>query len=547
MTRLAVLLALGLAAEGGSATAAETRESRPYAYRHGIAELRSREGGAIRLRAREAFKELEATIAAGPYAASWESLEKHEVPEWYVDAKLGIFLDWGLYSVAGYDEKLWKKARYPDWYLHNMYGILREYHQRTWGADFERDDFIPLFTGEGFDAAAIVELAVEAGARFLVPFSKHHDGFCLWDSSYTHRDVVDMKPGFDVTEALARECRKRGLRHGFYFSVEEYEYPVVLEDGSLLLRLWEKQTLPGAAVREVSGEVLADLEPLYERRLSGKIAVPDFVSDYLLPQAKEFIDRYSPDILWFDGDWLRPSDYYRTRELGAYFYNRSSGQKEVVVNDRYGMETRHAHGDFFTSETDEITEPIGRVWEENRSMSGSYGYSHVETEADYLSATEIVHMLVRIVARGGNLNLIVNPDGSGRISEPQVERLREIGRWLKTNGEAIYGARAYEIHAENSQLGERIWYTRGKDGRYAYAILLDFPRDETVILHKANPRHGTDVHLLGYDKPLEWVDTGKKAYGMSVRLPEELRGDPSKRPCQHAWVIRFEWDRADEF
>jgi len=545
---LARLLVLGFVGWGLLAARAQAPGQRQaYVYRHSIADLRRLEGEALRKRARRDWKEIEATIARGPYAASWDSLAKHPVPEWYVDAKLGIFLDWGLYSVAGYDEKQWKKARYPDWYLHNMYGSLRPYHEKTWGVGFERDDFIPLFTGEGFDAAAIADLAVASGAKFLVPFSKHHDGFCLWDSSYTHRDVVDMEPGFDVAGTLAAECRRRGLRHGFYFSVEEYEYPVVLENGSLALRLWEKATLPGARVREANGEVLADLEPRYERRISGKVAVPDFVSDYLIPQAKEFIDRYSPDILWFDGDWVRPSEYYRTRDLAAYFYDRVGRSQDVVVNDRLGKETRHVRGDFFTSETDEITEPTGRVWEENRSMSGSYGYSRVETEADHLSATELVHMLVRIVARGGNLNLIVNPDGAGRVPPPQVERLREIGRWLDVNGEAIHATRAYEVHAENSQLGERVWYTRSKDGRYAYAILLDFPRDETAILQKANPRHGTEVRLLGYERPLEWVDTGKKAYGMSVRIPEELRADPAKRPCRHAWVVRFEWDRADEF
>jgi alpha-L-fucosidase len=266
-----------------------------------------------------------------------------------------------------------------------------------------------------------------------------------------------------------------------------------------------------------------------------------------VPQAKEFIDRYEPDILWFDGEWERPSDYFRTRDLAAYLYNRAEGRRTVVVNDRFGKESRRVHGDFYTSETDEITQPIERIWEENRSMSGSYGYRRADDERDHLSATELVHMLVRIVARGGNLNLIVNPDGVGRIPQAQVERLREVGRWLNVNGEAIYGTRRYEVHAEASQLGERVWYTRSKDGRYAYAILFDLPRDETVVLQKAHPRHGTNVHILGLDTPLEWVDTGKDAYGMVVRIPKELRADPARRLSEHAWVIRFEWDRVDEF
>ena len=518
----------------------------PFVYRHSVAELGRLRGPEVAARAREDWREIDSVIARGPYRPSWESLDRHPLPEWFADAKLGVFLDWGLYSVAGYDEKEWKKARYPDWYLRHMYGRLRDYHVRTWGPGFERDDFIPLFTAEGFDATAVVDLVADAGARYLVPFSKHHDGFCLWDSSLTDRDAVDMKPGLDLTAALVRECRRRGLRHGFYFSVEEYEYPVVLEDASLALRVWTKEMADGADTREVAGQLLADLAPRFERRISGKVPVRDFVADYLVPQAKEFIDRYQPDILWFDGEWERPSDDYRTREIGAYFYDRAEGRREVVVNDRLGRETRRVHGDFYTSETDEITEPIDRVWEECRSMSGAYGYSRVEGPEDYLSATDLVHMLVRIVARGGNLLLMVNPDGGGRVPGVQVERLRELGRWLRVNGEAIYASRGYETHVEATQLGERTWYTRSKDGRYAYAILLDFPRDETVILQKANPKHATEVRMLGYDEPLEWVDTGKKAYGMVVRVPEALREHPERRPGAHAWVIRFEWDRSDE-
>ena len=545
--RLGGTAALALSSLAPLSPAADGEPARPpFVYRHSTADLAKLRGPALAEQARRDGREIEAVIARGPYQPSWESLDRHPLPEWFRDAKLGIFLDWGLYSVPGFDEKGWKKARYPDWYLRNMYGPLRDYHERTWGADFERDDFIPLFTAAGFDARTVVDLVADAGARYLVPFSKHHDGFCLWDSGVTDRDVVDMAPGFDVTAALVGECRRRGLKHGFYFSVEEYEYPVAAADGSLSLRLWTKTMADGATAREVAGRVETDLTPRFERRISGKVPVRDFVADYLVPQAKEFIDRYEPDLLWFDGEWERPSDDYRTREMGAYFYNRAEGRREVALNDRLGRETRRVHGDFYTSETDEITEPIDRAWEECRSMSGAYGYSRAEGPEDHLSATELVHMLVRIVARGGNLLLMVNPDGSGRIPEVQVDRLRELGQWLRVNGEAIYGTRGYETHVEATQLGERTWYTRSKDGRYAYAILLDFPRDETVILQKANPRHGTEVRLLGHDQPLEWVDTGKKAYGMVVRIPEALRRQHEKRPGAHAWVIRFEWDRNDE-
>ncbi len=170
---MVLVSAVGLAAPGsGPSTPAGEGDAKTFVYRHSTTELKELRGADLVERAREDWKELEAVNAAGPYGPTWDSLERHPVPEWYLDAKLGIFYDWGLYSVPGYDEKEWKKARYPDWYLHRMYTTLKDYHARTWGPRFERDDFVPLFTGEDFDAKEIVDLVVDSGARYLVPQAK---------------------------------------------------------------------------------------------------------------------------------------------------------------------------------------------------------------------------------------------------------------------------------------------------------------------------------------------------------------------------------------
>ncbi|MDZ7724983.1 MAG: alpha-L-fucosidase [candidate division KSB1 bacterium] len=185
----------------------------PFDYKYSVQELRQCFSRDVINKARRDMQELEQANNSGDYQAELPSLATHPTPDWYIDAKLGIFFDWGLYSVAGYGEKGWSRARYPDWYLHHMYTNLRDYHETTWGADFERDDFIPMFTAKHFDAAKVVELCNQAGARYLVPFSKHHDGYCLWDCAYTHRDAVNMSPGRDSTAGAIRRCKNTGPQH----------------------------------------------------------------------------------------------------------------------------------------------------------------------------------------------------------------------------------------------------------------------------------------------------------------------------------------------
>lgn len=519
----------------------------PYNYTYTIEELKQFSGQHLKNATRE-LENMYQVISDGPYKVSYKSLGEHNTPEWYKDAKLGIFFDWGLYSIAGYGEKGWSKARYPDWYLGNMSRQYKDYHDSIWGMDFQRDDFIGLFNAESFDAEEVIQLAITAGAKYFVPFSKHHDGFCLWDSEFTQRDAVDMNPGRDLTREMVDACERAGLYHGFYFSVEDYEYPILNEDDELKLRYWSKDMAPDNAGVVISdNEVLTDFIPaLHNKLISGKIPVYNFIDDYIIPQAKDFIDKYDPDILWFDGEWQRPAEYYKTLDIVAYFYNHAEGRKEVAANDRWGQGSREHGGDFFTSETDEVVEKISETWEENRSMSESYGYNKSDSIENYLSADELVEMLVRIVAKGGNLNLIVNPDGNGGIPKLQVDLLEELGAWLAVNGEAIYGSRPYEVLCDNTQLGQPVWYTSSKDNKYGYAIIFDWPKSETFICSKANIKWETEVYLLGWDEPLLWVDRGKR-FGVSAKIPLEMLHNPEIRPSKHAWVLKFEHDINDEY
>ena len=358
-----------------------------------------------------------------------------------------------------------------------------------------------------------------------------------------------MYPGRDLTAELVEACRREGIYHGFYFSVEEYEYPMVDENDSLYIRYWSENMAPtNAGVANESGEITGAFSPKkHNRMLSGKIPVRNFINDLILPQAKDFIDRYDPDILWFDGEWQRPAAYYRTPDIVAYFYNQARGRKEVVSNDRLGQGSRGKHGDFYTSETDEVVEKLNEPWEENRSMSESYGLNQSDSLENYLTADELIQMLVRIVAKGGNLNLMVNPDGRGKVPEIQLNLLKELGDWLKVNGEAIYGTRPYEVLCENTQLGQPVWYTMRKDSSYAYAIVFDWPKSETFICKFANMIWDSEITMLGHDEPLEWVDTGRDLWGMSAKVPGSMLGDPGARPCKHAWVLKFKYDKNNEY
>ena len=516
-----------------------------YVYDQSIEVLHQQESPLLISNAKADVLDLEEVNRMGTYQGTLESIDKHSSPEWYRDAKLCIFYDWGPYSIAGYGTKGWSRARYPDWYLNHMYHDHAAYHREHWGADFHRDDFIPLFTAENFNADEIVKMVKMSGAKYLVPFSKHHDGFCLWDSKYTRRDVVDMYPGRDLTAELVEACRKEGIYHGFYFSVEEYEYPLIDEDGQLYIRYWSRGMAPdNSGLVSESGQVSgAFVSELHNRMLSGKIPVRNFIDELIVPQAKDFIDKYDPDILWFDGEWQRPAEYYRTPEIVAYFYNRAEGRKEVLSNDRLGQGTREKHGDFFTSETDEVVEKMDQAWEENRSMSESYGYNQTDSLENYLSADELVQMLVRIVAKGGNLNLMVNPDGSGQVPRIQLDLMKELGEWLRVNGEAIYGTRPYETLCDITQLGQPVWYTMSKDSTYGYAIVFDWPKSETFICKGANMIWESEVTMLGYGKPLEWVDVGRDRWGMSAKVPGEMLGNPAARPCKYAWVLKFKYDK----
>jgi alpha-L-fucosidase len=471
------------------------------------------------------------SAASGPYQANWASLDSRPTPQWYLDAKFGIFIHWGVYSVPSFSHP----QEYAEWYWYSLranpgsnardkerHDLTVAYHNRVFGPDFSYYQFAPLFKAELFDPDEWAQIFKQSGAQYVALTSKHHDGFALWPSAEATRDwgqpwnAVDIGPRRDLLGDLSTSVRKAGLRMGFYYSLYEWFNPLWLND----------------------------------RRL--------FVEKHLVPQFKDVVTRYQPAIIFSDGEWDMPSEEWKSPELLAWLYNESPVRDEVIVNDRWGKETRHKHGGYYTTEYGAGLPDATHPWEENRGMGFSYGYNRNEPLGNYRTGQELVLMFVDTVARGGNLLLNIGPRADGKIPEVMQQRLKEMGDWLKVNGEAIYGSRAWTRSAQwtagtmpQQGFGEyRVEYDimklsgqAPKDGKAVkqvfftkkpdalYAITAGWP-GATLTLKDVAPSADTVVTMLGVPGTLEWRKQGKD---LVVAVPS-LTVD--QLPCQWAFAFR---------
>lgn len=423
------------------------------------------------------------------YKSDWKSIDSRPLPAWFDEAKFGIFIHWGLYSVPAWGPK----GKYAEWYWHDMQnkeGETWKFHAKTYGEGFQYQDFAGQWKTELFDPAQWADIFARSGAKYVVLTSKHHEGFCLWPSAESWNwNAVDVGPHRDLAGDLIEAVRARGLRMGYYYSLYEWYNPVYKSD------------------------------------------VNRYVDQHMLPQLKDLVMRYKPDIVWPDGEWDHPSEVWRSTEFLAWLYNESPVKDEVVVNDRWGKGCRSHHGGFYTTEYGEVGggEDLAakRKWEECRGIGASFGYNRNETVDEYNTPDALVDMLVTIVAHGGNLLLDIGPTADGRIPVIMQQRLIELGDWLAVNGEAIYGTTPWRVAEE----GDRIRYTA--KGGAVYAICLKWPGPE-VTLTSPKAAGAIKATLLGRNEALA-VDAG--AEGLRVTIPA-LTVDEA--PSRHAHVIRLE-------
>lgn len=523
------------------------KDWKPYLYPRDLKTLAREESESHIDRARKLMSRVDKVNREGKWHADAKSMDAHQCPEWFIDAKLGIFIDWGPWSLASWCPYHKNERLYPDWYEfrcdkefppgHAMHGT-KEYHVKNWGADFKRDHFLDLFKASKFDAPAMMRVFRECGAKYVVPFLKHHSGFCLWDSSFTFRDSVDQGPHRDLAREMADACRAEGMKFGFYDSqCGEWEYPILLPDGSIRMFV---EADPG----------LKPYAPDMEWKASGKVPVPDFVRDYVVPQAVEFIDRYDPDIFWGDYDWMTPAKENGSYDIAAYMYNHAEGRKEVAVNDRMGTGSpeeiaewsqkrtrliglRTIRGDFYTDEWGDTEKDIDPAkwhpWESCSGISKAYGNHWMETEDMVMGEREFICYFADIVARGGNLLLLVNLDAQGAMVGHQRKRLLQIGKWIERWGEAIYATRILAPYTTES-----VDYVQSKDGRFAYAIVKT-PSAEVVL--DCNLPEGANVTIVGSDAPLA---TRREDNRTLVSIPDEFAASrlPFALKCRQS-LLRF--------
>jgi alpha-L-fucosidase len=457
----------------------------------------------------------EAAGRVKPYEPTWESLSSYRVPEWYLDAKLGIFIHWGVYAVPAFDS---------EWYPRNMYRRDHRafaHHREKWGpqSEFGYKDFIPMFKAERWDPEAWVDLFEESGARYIVPVAEHHDGFPMYATSLTEWNAARMGPRRDVIPELERAVRARGLKFGVSshraFNWRYYTY--------------ERDF-------DTSNPAHAGLySPAHPE---DQPASAEFLADWLA-RTKELIDRFRPDVLWFDFCWHHDEFEPYRPQVAAYYYNRArEWGKGVVLNYKDKFPDGTAVLDIERGKLDSLRE---HYWQTDTSVSyKSWGY--IEDD-EFKSVTTVVHDLVDIVSKNGNLLLNVGPRPDGTIPEAAAAVLRGLGEWLKVNGEAVYGTRPWRTYGEGptavtaGHMKERedqpftfrdIRFTT--KGSALYAICLGWPEGELRIESLgAGASRVSSVRMVGSQEKVSW---SQEQGGLRITRPKQ-------KPCDHAYVFEI--------
>ena len=389
------------------------------------------------------------------YSGTWESVKKHKIPEWYHDCKFGIFIHWGLYSVPAYAPKTCELGEIPtdeEWFCNNPYaewyynsvnvgkGPSYEHHMKTYGKDFPYSDFAPMWKAEKWNPEEWADLFREAGAGYVVLVTKHHDGFCLFDSKYTAYNSVKQGPCRDIVGELTEAVRKDNMKMGLYYSG-------ILD--------WTFAN-----------------DPIYRNEDLFDNACPTFeYADYAYKQSMELIDRYHPSVFWNDIGWPVQSENALPHLLAHYYNTIPDG----VVDDRFNG----LFHDFVTKEYKQGNVSRSEKWEMCRGMGLSFGYNGEEGDDTILNVEDAILLLVSVVSENGNLLLNIGPKADGTIPEEQVKRLKEIGKWLSVNGDAIYGTQCSKRHAMSNADGTIAYFTSKHEDLY---VFVDGAKDDCMEL-----------------------------------------------------------------
>lgn len=405
---------------------------------------------------------------------------------WWRDATFGMFIHWGAYAVPAGIYKGEEVKGIGEWIMDRAKIPIEEYEK-----------FVHQFNPVKFDANEWARIAKDAGMKYMVITSKHHDGFCLWDSKISDYDVMDAAPiQRDLLKELAKACKKQGVKLCFYHSIMDWHHPDANEEDF-------------AKYRE----------------------------EYLIPQLEELLSGDYGDIgvLWFDGEWI--SEW--TEEQGKALYQHLRSIKpDLIINNRVGKGRQGMQGmnkdntyagDFGTPEQEILEKASALDWESCMTMNNTWGFK--KNDHNWKSSEMLIHNLVDIIAKGGNYLLNVGPTAEGLIPEASVERLAEMGKWVRVNEEALYKTQRYEPFKE----GEKIRYIQDKKGKYVYAVAFEWP-GKVFNLINVKPLENSKITLLGYKANLEWEYD--EELGLMITIPDELQ-DSGNRPCDYAWTFKL--------
>lgn len=467
------------------------------------------------------------------YTPEWENLKQHKaVPEWFADAKLGIYFHWGVYSVPATDGEWYPRWMYvPDRDPNLWGGKVYKKHRQIYGDDFEYHDFIPMWKAPKFDAKEWVDMFEGMGAKFIGSIAEHHDGFSLWDSKVNKWNSVDMGPQINVVKAIGEETKKRNLKfmttfhHGFHNmfypkSDQSFLRPVTIEKYNYV---YDKSEVPQD---EKYRTLYCNMDY-------------DEAQELWLGKLDEVIDEFCPDYIWMDFGQRFISEDYRKQFLANYFNKAKEEGKEVVVNTK---------GDFFPTELAVVNveratmaDITPEVWITDFILGSSWCYNKEKRTA--IDPKKAIRMLAEVVSKNGVMLLSAGPMADGTIPEEQVKAMEGIGAWMKLYGESIYETRPFVAFGEGTTKlvrdKEDAWNEYGaikkglgslnandvrftQKGDIVYAIQLGWPGEVqekilTTFANKAKDMKIKKVSVLGSKEKISWKKT---AEGLKITSPK---------------------------
>src|SRR5690242_13905350 len=472
----------------------------------------------------------------GPFRPDWDSLQKYEVPEWYKDAKFGIFIHWGFYSVPAFAN---------EWYPRNMYRAGSEenkHHVATYGSPdkFGYKDFIPMFKAEHYDPAAWADLFRKAGAKYVVPVAEHHDGFAMYDSGLSDWTAAKMGPHRDLIGDLGKAVRAAGLHFGV--SSHRVEHNFFLGVG---------RSIPS----DVNDPQYAMLYGPAHNWLMNPWGTPlnsDFTyvssawaNDWLARSA-ELVEKYHPDIVYFDW-WIgQASIRANLARFAAFYYNSSLKYGDHVGVINYKDYAMQEHSGVLDLERGQLGDIRPLYWQTDTSVSNkSWGYIENDT---FKSPQFVVDQLIDIVSKNGNLLMNIGPRSDGTIPEQVQQVLLDVGAWLNVNGEAIYGTRPWRAYSEGptkvtagSFHDTDVANYKPEDFRFTtkgdvlYVIGLAWPANGEAVVRSLAATVGSEsvasVGLLGGEPSLRFE---QRVDGLHVHLP-------GPQPTKYAYALRLKF------